>query len=169
MRATPIVSLPRGKRPGEGEPDTGGQVLYMTIKLDIVTAERIVFSDDVDIVIAPGQTGELGILPNHAPLMTTLGAGELVARRAGEEYLLAIGGGFMEVRPDRVIVLADAAERAEEIDIARAEAAKARAQERLSQTTDTVDYAQAEAALRRAIARIEVAHRRTKRKQTSAR
>ena len=74
----------------------------------------------------------MGILPHHAPLMTTLKPGELIARKSGEEYLLAISGGFLEVRPDRVIVLADAAERAEEIDIARAEAAKKRAQEQLA-------------------------------------
>ena len=124
----------------------------------------VVFSDDVDIVIAPGQEGELGILPHHAPLMTTLAAGELMARKAGEEYSLAISGGFLEVRPDRVIVLADSAERAEEIDIARAEAAKKRAEERLAHPGSEVDTARAEAALHRALARIEVAERRQKRK-----
>lgn len=137
------------------------------IKLDVVTVERVVFSDDVDIVIAPGHLGELGILPHHAPLMTTLSSGELIARRNGEEYSLAISGGFMEVRPDRVIVLADAAERAEEIDIARAEAAKQRAQELIARH-EGVDIAMAEAALHRALARIEVAHRRAKRKQPPA-
>jgi F-type H+-transporting ATPase subunit epsilon len=137
----------------------------MTIKLDIVTAEKVVFSDDVDIIIAPGVEGEMGILPHHSPLMTTLNPGELVARKSGEEYSLAISGGFLEVQPERVIVLADAAERAEEIDLARAEAAKKRAQEQLSATSSQIEQAQVEAALRRALARIEVADRRKRRKK----
>src|SRR4030066_373435 len=103
-----------------------------SLKIDIVTAERVVYSGDVDVVIAPGVEGQLGILPHHAPLMTTLQAGELLVRRGGEEDVLAISGGFLEVRPDRVIILADSAERAEEIDIARAEAAKQRAEQRLA-------------------------------------
>ncbi len=137
----------------------------MTTKLDIVSVERIVFSGDVDIVIAPGREGQLGILPGHAPLMTTLNAGELIARQGGEEFILAISGGFLEVLPDRVIVLADAAERAEEIDMARAEAARKRAQEQLAHPVSRSEAAIAEAALRRAIARIEVADRRRKRKK----
>jgi F-type H+-transporting ATPase subunit epsilon len=137
----------------------------MTIKLDIVSVERMVFSGDVDIVIAPGSEGQLGILPKHAPLMTVLKAGELIARQGKEEYILAISGGFLEVRPDRVIVLADAAERAEEIDIARAEAARKRAQEQMAHPASRSELVMAEAALRRAIARIEVADRRKKRKQ----
>ena len=102
-----------------------------SLKLDIVTAERVVYSAEVDEVIAPGVEGQLGILPHHAPLMTTLQAGELRVKKGGAEDIMAISGGFLEVRPDRVIVLADAAERAEEIDVARAEAAKQRAEERL--------------------------------------
>jgi F-type H+-transporting ATPase subunit epsilon len=136
-----------------------------TVKLDIVTAEKVVYSGEVDIVIAPGQEGELGILPHHAPLMTTLKAGELIARTSAEEYSMAISGGFLEVLPDRIIVLADAAERAEEIDIARAEAARKTAQEKLAHATTHVDSAAAEAALRRAIARIEVADRVKKRRK----
>jgi F-type H+-transporting ATPase subunit epsilon len=137
----------------------------MTSKLDIVTAERIVFSDEVDIIIAPGIEGELGILPHHSPLMTTLSPGELLARKTGgEEYSLVVSGGFLEVQPDRVIILADSAERAEEIDIARAEAAKKRAMESMTTSKSQVETAQAEAALRRAIARIGVADRRKKRK-----
>jgi F-type H+-transporting ATPase subunit epsilon len=137
----------------------------MTIKLDIVSVERVVFSGDVDIVIAPRREGQLGILPKHAPLMTILNAGELIARQGTEEFILAISGGFLEVRPDRVIVLADAAERAEEIDIARAEAARKRAQEQLAHPSSRSESVIAEAALRRALARIEVADRRRKRKQ----
>ena len=89
-----------------------------TIKLDVVTAEKVVYSDDVDIVIAPGIEGQLGILPQHSPLMTMLQPGELIARKGSEEFSLVVSGGFLEVRPDRVIVLADSAERTEEIDIA---------------------------------------------------
>jgi F-type H+-transporting ATPase subunit epsilon len=135
----------------------------MTIKLDIVTVERTVFSEDVDIVVAPGVDGEMGILPHHAPLMTTLNPGEIIARKSGQEYVLAISGGFLEVRPDRVIVLADAAERAEEIDIARAEAAKQRAQEELSHPASQLDAARAEAALHRAMARLNVVERKKRR------
>jgi len=135
-----------------------------SIRLDIVTAERVVYSEEVDVIVAPGVQGELGILPHHAPLMTTLQPGELLVRKGGEELSMAISGGFLEVRPDRVIVLADAAERAEEIDIARAEAAKRRAQERLREHTPGVDVAQAEAALRRAIARLGVVEKRRRRK-----
>jgi F-type H+-transporting ATPase subunit epsilon len=137
----------------------------MTIKLDIVTAERVVFSDDVDIILAPGGEGQIGILPHHAPLMTTLNSGELIARKGAEEYCMSISGGFAEVRPDRVIILADSAERAEEIDITRAESAKKRAQEALAHPASHIDAAAAEAALRRAIARIEVADRRKKRRK----
>jgi F-type H+-transporting ATPase subunit epsilon len=136
------------------------------LKLDIVTAERVVYSEDVDIIIAPGVEGQLGILSHHAPLMTTLQAGELVTRRDGTEDSLAISGGFLEVRPDRVIVLADAAERAEEIDVTRAEAARKRAQDRLrDRKAAGLDEARAEAALRRAVARLSVAEKvKTRRK-----
>jgi len=136
------------------------------VRVDIVTAERVVYSEDVDIVIAPGALGQLGILPHHTPLMTTLEPGELLMRRGHEEHSLAIAGGFLEVRPDRVIVLADAAERADEIDIARAEAAKERATERLAHPGAGVDLARAEAALRRALARIDVAEKRRRRART---
>jgi F-type H+-transporting ATPase subunit epsilon len=138
----------------------------MPIKLDIVTAEKVVFSGDVDIVVVPGAEGEMGILPHHAPLMTTLNAGQITARKDKEEYLLAVSGGFLEVQPDRVIILADEAERAEEIDIARAEAAKRRAEELLSHPESKSEAQIADAALQRAIARIEVADRRKRRKVT---
>lgn len=131
-----------------------------SLKIDIVTAERVVYSAEADIVIAPGVEGQLGILPHHAPLMTILQAGELVVRRGGEEDSLAISGGFLEVRPDRVIVLADQAERAEEIDIARAEAARKRAEQRLAdRRAPGIDAARAELALRRAVARLTVAEK----------
>ena len=135
-----------------------------TIRLDVVTAESAVYSDDVDVVIAPGVEGHLGILPHHTPLMTTLQPGELRVRKGGEKFSLAISGGFLEVRPDRVIILADAAERAEEIDIARAEEAKRRAEDRLRQPTPEVDMAEAETALHRALARLEVVEKIRRRK-----
>jgi F-type H+-transporting ATPase subunit epsilon len=135
-----------------------------SIRLDIVTAERQVFSDDVDLVVAPGIEGEMAILPRHAPLMTTLQPGELRVRRGGEEFFLAVSGGFLEVRPDRITILADAAERAEEIDIARAEEAKRRAEEQLSRRDIEVNGARAEAALRRAMIRIRVGEKRRRRR-----
>jgi len=132
------------------------------LKLDIVTAERAVYSEDVDEVIAPGIDGELGILPEHAPLMTMLLPGMLTVKRDGDELNLAVSGGFMEVRPERVIILADTAERAEEIDIARAEEARRRAEEARAGAVTMGAEAQmaAEAALARALARIKVAQRR---------
>lgn len=133
------------------------------IRLDIVTAERQVYSDDVDVIVAPGIDGEMAILPHHTPLMTTLQPGELRVRQGGEEFSLAITGGFLEVRPDRVIVLADAAERAEEIDIARAEEAKRRAEEQLSRPGEA-DAARAEMVLRRSLIRIKVGEKRRRRR-----
>jgi len=134
------------------------------IKLEIVTAERLVYSDTVDMIIAPGIEGELGILPHHTPLMTLLKPGELRVKKGDEEADLAVTGGFLEVRPDRVIVLADAAERAEEIDEARAAAAKKRAQERLAQQLSETDKARVEAALARALVRLEIVEKRKKRR-----
>jgi len=125
-----------------------------------VTAERSVFSDEVDEVIVPGVEGELGILPHHAPLLTTLSYGELRILKGGDEIALAIGGGFLEVRPDRVVVLADAAERAEEIDVNRAEEARQRATEQIALHPMEEDLIRAEAALRLAQARLRVARRR---------
>jgi F-type H+-transporting ATPase subunit epsilon len=136
----------------------------MTINLDIVTAEQLVYSDDVDIVVAPGIDGELAVLPHHAPLMTMLQPGELRVRKGGEEIFMAITGGFLEVRPDRVTILADAAERAEDIDAARAEEAKRRAEERLSGKIAESDMARAEAALRRSLLRLRVAEKRRRRR-----
>ncbi|MFC1873782.1 F0F1 ATP synthase subunit epsilon [Chloroflexota bacterium] len=135
------------------------------IKLDIVTAERMVYSEDVDAVVVPGVMGQLGILPKHAPLMTTLEGGELLIRKSGQETYLAITGGFLEVRPDRVIVLADTAERVDEIDLARAEEAKRRAEERLAGRAPDADMSRAEASLRRSLVRLRVGERRRRRRQ----
>lgn len=131
-----------------------------TLRLEIITAERQVLADDVDILVAPGIEGELGILPHHAPLMTMLQPGELLIRKDGEETYMVVTGGFLEVRPDKVIVLADACERAEEIDVARAEEAKRRAEERLKTRPPDVEAASIEAALRRSLSRLKVAERR---------
>ncbi|MBI4187398.1 MAG: F0F1 ATP synthase subunit epsilon [Chloroflexi bacterium] len=130
-----------------------------TLRLDIVTAEGTAFSEDVDVVVAPGTNGELGILPHHASLMTMLQPGEIMVRKDGEEIYLVVSGGFLEVRPDRVIVLADTAERAEEIDLARAEAARRRAEERLKHPIAGTDIPRAEAALRRSLVRLKAAER----------
>jgi len=132
------------------------------IRCEVITAERKVFEDDVDMVVAPGVGGQLGILPHHAPLMTSLTFGELIIHRESkpDEYI-AIGGGFMEVGPEHVIILADSAERATEIDIARAEAAQRRAQEAMAQKQrQDIDFIRAEAALRRSMIRLKVANRR---------
>jgi len=139
----------------------------MSIHLEIVTIERKVFDDHVDMVIAPGTEGVLGILPRHAPLLTSLTYGELQVKREDEpDQFLAIGGGFMEVQPDHVVVLADAAEYAEEIDIERAEAARRRAEELLEKAKqEEKDFARAEAALRRSATRLKVAQRRRRRRE----
>ena len=135
-----------------------------TIKLEIVTVERLIYSEDVNMVVAPGVMGYLGILPHHAPLMTMLQPGELRIKKENEEVSLAVSGGFMEVRPEKVLVLADAAERADEIDMARAEAAKKRAEERLKERgAVAADHLRAEAALARSLARLKVAQSRRKR------
>lgn len=129
------------------------------LHLDVVTAERLVYSDDVDMVTAPGSLGELGILPRHAALVTTLQSGALRARKGAAETDLAISGGFLEVRDNRVLVLADTAERAEEIDVERARAAEERARLLLQERHPTIDFAVAEAALRRSQVRLKVARR----------
>ena len=136
----------------------------MPLTVEIVTAERVVYSaEGVDEVVAPGSDGEFAVLPQHAAFITTLMPGELRIIKSGDEEIMAITGGFFEVRNDRVVVLADAAERAEEIDIARAEAARRRAEEALREREELADLVQTEASLRRALARLRVAERRGRR------
>jgi len=130
-----------------------------TFRLELVTAERMVYSDDVNIVIAWGLEGQLAILPHHAPLMTMLQPGELIIKKDNEETYMAVSGGFLEVRPDKVIILADSCERAEEIDLARAEEAKRRAGEIMEAPSPETDSAAAEAALRRSLVRLTVAEK----------
>jgi F-type H+-transporting ATPase subunit epsilon len=130
----------------------------MPLRLDIVTIERLIYSGEVDMVIAPGIEGEMGILPHHAPLLTALKYGELRVRRGDDEDIYAIGGGFIEVLPLQVTVMADTAERAEEIDLERAEHARQRAQELLlDQAQEDVDFSAATSSLQRSLTRIEVA------------
>jgi F-type H+-transporting ATPase subunit epsilon len=136
----------------------------MPLTVEIVTAERVVYSaEGIDEVVAPGSEGEFAVLPQHAAFITTLTPGELRLVRSGESEVMAITGGFFEVRNDRVVILADAAERVEEIDIARAEAARRRAEETLLERRELADLVQVEAALRRALARLRVAERRGRR------
>ena len=133
----------------------------MPIRLEVVTPERAVLEDDVDMVIAPGSEGYLGILPHHAPLLTALGPGEFRVKKGGIEEILAVFGGFMDVRADRVVVLTEAAEPAEDIDAQRAQAARERAQEMLQAgTLSAADEARARASLQRALLRIRVSERR---------
>jgi len=133
----------------------------MPLQLDIVTPERLVFSDEVDEVIVPGSQGELGILPHHAPLLTTLGLGELRIRKGGSEESFAIIGGFLQVRPDRAVVMAETADMAAEIDLERAEEARREAERALEAGfVEPADLAIARAALQHALLRIRVAERR---------
>jgi F-type H+-transporting ATPase subunit epsilon len=131
------------------------------LQVEIVTGERVVFTDsDVDMVIAPGSDGTLGILPHHAPLISTLSIGELRVKKGAAEQSIVVFGGFIEVTPDKVIVLADSAERAEEIDVARAEEARRRAEAAMANRQAAVNLAEAELALRRASLRLQIGQRR---------
>jgi F-type H+-transporting ATPase subunit epsilon len=133
----------------------------MPLMLEIVTPERLAFSGEVDSVNCPGIEGELGILPHHAPLISTLGFGELRIRRGGDEEYFAIAGGFLQVRPDKVVVLAETADMASEIDLQKAEAARHEAERALAEGfEEPADLARARAALQRALLRIQVAERR---------
>ena len=129
----------------------------MPLHLEIVTAERLVLSDDVDQVNAPTKDGRVGILPRHMPLLTVLTEGELSIIKGGVRTEFAVFGGFMEVLPDRVTILADACDRSDEIDLERAEEAKRRAEERLASRKSNQDMALAEADLRRALMQIKMA------------
>lgn len=128
--------------------------------LEVVTPERKVYEREIDMVIVQGVEGELGILPNHIPFVTPLRIAPLTARRDGEEDLIAVNGGFMEVRKDRVVILAESAELPEEIDVDRAQAARDRAQRRIqAEKKDDIDYLRAEIALQKAINRLKVSGR----------
>ena len=133
----------------------------MPIQLEIVTPERLVYDDEVDSVNVPGVEGELGILPHHAPLVSTLGYGELRIRKGGSEESFAIVGGFVQVRPDKVVVMAETADLASEIDLERAQEARREAERALETGyTEGADLSAARAALQQALMRIRVAERR---------
>ncbi len=132
----------------------------MTIRCEIVSQDRTVFAGDVDIVVLPGAAGEMGILPKHAPVLTTLKFGIIKVRKGGKEEVFTVAGGIAEVQPDIITVLADAAENVEEIDVARADSARVRAEEALKNApTDTDAYLAMEAALRKSNLRLDAARR----------
>ncbi len=133
----------------------------MPIQLEIVTPERLAYSDSVDAVVLPGIEGELGVLPHHAPLVTMLGVGELRVRKGGVEESFAIVGGFLQVRPDKVVVMAETADMASEIDLETAQEARREAEKVLEvASNDAADLAAARAQLQHSLLRIRVAERR---------
>ncbi len=138
----------------------------MPVFCEIISQDRQVFSGEVDMVVAPGADGVMGILPHHSSLLSTLKVGELKVRRGGDEEIFAVSGGLIEVRPDRIVILADAAERADEIDVARAEEARRRAEAQLAAAPapQSEAYLAAISALRRSSLRLTVARRKTEKK-----
>ncbi|HXU86164.1 MAG TPA: F0F1 ATP synthase subunit epsilon [Verrucomicrobiae bacterium] len=133
----------------------------MPLHLEIVTPEKLAYEGEVDSVQLPGSEGELGVLPHHAPLISTLGAGELRLRKGGEDEYFAIVGGFLQVLPDKVVVMAETADMASEIDLERAQEARQKAEQVLeSGYVEGADLAAARASLQAALIRIRVAERR---------
>ena len=133
----------------------------MPLHLEIVTPEKLAYQDEVDSVQLPGSEGELGVLPHHAPLVSTLGAGELRLRKGGQEETFAIVGGFLQVLPDKVVVMAETADLASEIDLEKAQEARRKAEQALeSGYVEGADLSAARAALQTALLRIRVAERR---------
>jgi F-type H+-transporting ATPase subunit epsilon len=133
--------------------------LPTSIRLEVVTPERRLVQEDVDELVVPGEDGYLGVLPGHTPLLATLKVGEMWYRKGQDKTYLVIAGGFAEVLPDRVTILAQVAERAEEIDVARAEAARRRAEERLAQRSADIDMDRASQALMKSAVRLQVSSR----------
>ena len=137
----------------------------MPLHLEVITPERTVYEDDVDMVVAPASEGYVGILPHHVPLFTTLGPGEFKVKKGGVEEILAVFGGFMDVRADRVTVLTDAAEHADEIDATRAQQAREAAQQVLAAgPASAADEQRARAELQRALVRLRVSENRRRRR-----
>lgn len=130
-----------------------------TLRLEIVTPERKVYEEDVEMVSVKGVAGELGILPRHIPMVTPLRIAPVRVKRNGREEKIAVHGGFMEVRKDKVVILAEAAERDVDIDVMRALKAKERAEARLAAKREDIDFKRAQLALQRAMARLEAAGR----------
>jgi F-type H+-transporting ATPase subunit epsilon len=127
-----------------------------TFLLEIVTPERKVYAEDVNMVIVRGAEGELGILPNHIPLVTPLRIGKVTIKKDRSEQVVAVNGGFIEVRKDKVVILAESAELPGDIDVERAAAAKQRAEQRLTAKREEYDYRRAEMALQRATNRLDI-------------
>ncbi len=147
---------------GSTEVATGESEKHMAdlpskIRLEIVTPERVVVSEDVDMVTAPGALGEFGVLPGHTPMLTSLGVGRLAYKMNGETRGLAVTWGYAEVGPEKVTILTETAEKVEEIDVDRAEAARKRAMERLTRGEEAIDATRAMGALMRATLRLQVA------------
>jgi F-type H+-transporting ATPase subunit epsilon len=137
----------------------------LPLHLEVITPERKVYEDDVDMVVAPASEGYVGILPHHVPLFTTLGPGEFKVKKGGVEEVLAVFGGFMDVRSDRVVVLTDAAEHAEDIDATRAQQARDRAQQVLAAgPASAADEQRARSELQRALVRLRVSESRRRRR-----
>ncbi|MFA5134401.1 MAG: F0F1 ATP synthase subunit epsilon [Patescibacteria group bacterium] len=135
------------------------------LKFEITTPERVVFSAEIDEVVLPTPQGEVGILPNHIPLVSLLSPGELRIKQGGETTFMAVSGGFIEVRPDKVVVLADTAERAEDIDEARAEEARKRAQQlSREKRADAAEFAALSAKMEKELARLRVARKKRRRR-----
>jgi F-type H+-transporting ATPase subunit epsilon len=130
-----------------------------TLKLEIVTPEAKIYSEDVDMVTLPGVEGEMGIYPNHVALMTQLTSGELIARKGGKDHLLAIGEGFVEITGDRVAVMTDMAIKSDDIDEAKAEEARRRAEARLAEQLSDEESAMVQAALAHSLAQLKVKRR----------
>jgi F-type H+-transporting ATPase subunit epsilon len=130
-----------------------------TFKLEIVTPDSKVYSEDVEMVTLPGVEGEMGILPNHVPLMTQIAPGEIVVRKDGQDFFLAVGEGFVEITGDRVAILSDMAVRAENIDEGKADEARRRAESRLSEKLEDEESAAVQAALAHSLAQLKVKRR----------
>src|SRR5688572_21853928 len=130
-----------------------------TLKLEIVTPEGVTYSENVDMVTLPGSEGEMGIYPNHVPLMTQVAAGEVAARRGGRDEFLAVGEGFVEITGDRVAILTDMAVKAENIDETKAEEARKRAEARLAEKLDDEEAAMVSASLAHSLAQLRVKRR----------
>jgi F-type H+-transporting ATPase subunit epsilon len=131
-----------------------------TVKVNVVTPDGPVYDADVEMVSVKAQSGELGILPGHIPMVAPLEIGAVRLKNGTSTEIVAVSGGFLEVRPDKVTILAQAAETVEDIDLARAQSAKERAEQRLNKSKDDIDFKRAELALRRAMNRIEVSQRK---------
>jgi F-type H+-transporting ATPase subunit epsilon len=130
-----------------------------TLKLEIVTPEAVTYSEDVEMVTLPGAEGELGVFPRHVPLMTQVMSGEVVVRKNNQDYFLAIGGGFAEITGSRVAILTDMAIKADDIDEAKAEEARRRAEERMQQKLSDEESANVSAALAHSLAQLKVKRR----------